>query len=81
MCRDVRANFSYFLTGTFYYRLNGLTVANRVHILEPQWNPSVEKQATGRLLRLGQQKQVTVVQYAMEKSIEEVSLDPFEHIP
>lgn len=52
--------------------LNGLTVANRVHILEPQWNPAVESQAIGRFLRIGQQKKVTVVRYAMLRSIEEV---------
>ncbi|KAL8359454.1 hypothetical protein RB601_007831 [Gaeumannomyces tritici] len=51
--------------------LNGLTVANRVHILEPQWNPAAEKQAVGRLLRLDQSKKVTIVRYAMEGSIEE----------
>ncbi|KAJ3536179.1 hypothetical protein NM208_g5824 [Fusarium decemcellulare] len=41
--------------------LNGLTVANRVHILEPQWNPAVENQATGRVLRLDQQRRVTIL--------------------
>ncbi|KAH9427149.1 hypothetical protein MCOR02_012442 [Pyricularia oryzae] len=51
--------------------LNGLTVANRVHILEPQWNPAAEKQAIGRLLRLDQSRKVTIVRYAMEKSIEQ----------
>ncbi|KAJ0130150.1 hypothetical protein HZ326_26743 [Fusarium oxysporum f. sp. albedinis] len=52
--------------------LNGLTVANRVHILEPQWNPAVENQAIGRVLRLDQQQKVTIVKYAMRRSIEEV---------
>ncbi|KAI1358263.1 DNA repair and recombination protein RAD5C [Xylaria arbuscula] len=52
--------------------LNGLTVANRIHILEPQWNPAVEKQAIGRLLRLDQEKAVTVIRYTMRKSIEEM---------
>lgn len=52
--------------------LNGLTVANRVHIIEPQWNPAVESQAIGRVLRLDQQREVTVVRYAMQRSIEEV---------
>lgn len=41
-----------------------------MHILEPQWNPATEKQAIGRLLRLDQSKKVTIVRYAMEKSIE-----------
>ncbi|KAK4220735.1 SNF2 family N-terminal domain-containing protein [Podospora fimiseda] len=51
--------------------LNGLTVANRIHILEPQWNPAVEKQAIGRVVRLDQAKKVTVVRYAMKDTIEE----------
>lgn len=54
-------------------RLNGLTVANRVHLLEPQWNPAVENQAIGRVLRLGQERKVTIIRYAVEKTIEEVS--------
>ncbi|KAK2470510.1 hypothetical protein H9L39_18127 [Fusarium oxysporum f. sp. albedinis] len=56
--------------------LNGLTVANRVHILEPQWNPAVENQAIGRVLRLDQQQKVTIVKYAMRRSIEEILLFP-----
>ncbi|ETS78812.1 hypothetical protein PFICI_08665 [Pestalotiopsis fici W106-1] len=52
--------------------LNGLTVANRVHILEPQWNPAVEHQAIGRLLRIDQAERVTVIRYMMRRSIEEV---------
>jgi SWI/SNF-related matrix-associated actin-dependent regulator of chromatin subfamily A3 len=53
------------------YRLN-LTVASRIYIVEPQWNPSVESQAIGRALRLGQEKQVTVVRYIMENTVEQV---------
>jgi len=53
------------------YRLN-LTVANRIHILEPQWNPSIEKQAIGRILRLGQEKQITIIRYIMNGTVEEV---------
>ncbi|KAF5004028.1 hypothetical protein FDECE_9441 [Fusarium decemcellulare] len=53
--------------------LNGLTVANRVHILEPQWNPAVESQATGRVLRLDQRRKVTIVRYGMQRSIEELA--------
>ncbi|KAK0627894.1 SNF2 family N-terminal domain-containing protein [Immersiella caudata] len=52
--------------------LNGLTVANMVHLVEPQWNPAVEKQAIGRVMRLDQQNKVTVFRYAMQRSIEEV---------
>lgn len=56
-----------------FSRLNGLTVANRVHLLEPQWNPAVENQAIGRVLRLDQERKVTIIRYAVEKTIEKVS--------
>ena len=54
-------------------RINNLSVASRVHIIEPQWNPSVEDQAIGRVLRLGQEKKVCVIRYVMSRTIEEVS--------
>lgn len=54
-------------------RLNDLSVASRVHLLEPQWNPSVERQAIGRVLRLGQEREVNIIRYIMRGSIEEVS--------
>ncbi|KAF2815321.1 uncharacterized protein BDZ99DRAFT_378623 [Mytilinidion resinicola] len=57
--------------GTGAVGLN-LTVANRVHILEPQWNPSVEKQAIGRVIRLGQEKKVIIVRYIVEHTVEQV---------
>ncbi|KAF2684141.1 hypothetical protein K458DRAFT_38039 [Lentithecium fluviatile CBS 122367] len=47
-----------------------LTVANRVHIVEPQWNPSVEEQAIARALRMGQTRAVTVVRYVTENTVE-----------
>lgn len=53
-------------------RLNNLSVASRVHILEPQWNPSIEDQAIGRVARLGQTKKVTVIRYIVKNTIEEV---------
>ncbi|KAK4665180.1 uncharacterized protein QC763_510532 [Podospora pseudopauciseta] len=59
--------------GTGSMGLNDLNVARRVHILEPQWNPSVENQAIGRVSRLSQTREVTVILYVMKKSIEEVS--------
>lgn len=59
--------------GTGAVGLN-LTVANRVHILEPQWNPSIEKQAIGRVVRLGQEKSITVIRYIVENSVEQVSI-------
>jgi SWI/SNF-related matrix-associated actin-dependent regulator of chromatin subfamily A3 len=56
---------------SLFSRLN-LTAANRIHILEPQWNPSVEEQAIGRAVRLGQSREVTVVKYVAERTVEEV---------
>ncbi|KAI0546032.1 hypothetical protein F4679DRAFT_559161 [Xylaria curta] len=57
--------------GTGALGLNNLSVANRVHILEPQWNPSIEDQAIGRVTRLGQNKGVTVIRYIVKNTIEE----------
>ncbi|KAI9148085.1 DNA repair protein RAD5B [Paramyrothecium foliicola] len=57
--------------GTGSVGLNDLSVASRLHILEPQWNPSVESQAIGRVFRLGQKQQVCVIRYIMESTLEE----------
>ena len=54
-------------------RLNNLSVANRIHILEPQWNPSVESQAIGRVIRLGQTQVVHVLRYIVKDTVEKVS--------
>ena len=43
-----------------------------VHIVEPQWNPSIEAQAIGRALRMGQTRPVTVFKYITENSVEKV---------
>ncbi|KAI1501128.1 SNF2 family N-terminal domain-containing protein [Biscogniauxia marginata] len=48
-----------------------LTVADRVHIVEPQWNPSVEEQAIGRALRIGQNRCVTIFKYIAERTVEQ----------
>ncbi|KAK4205536.1 SNF2 family N-terminal domain-containing protein [Triangularia verruculosa] len=48
-----------------------LTAANYVHIVEPQWNPSVEEQAIARAIRMGQTRRVTVVRYVVKNSVEE----------
>ncbi|KUJ07728.1 uncharacterized protein LY89DRAFT_351881 [Mollisia scopiformis] len=58
-------------TGTGAVGLN-LTVANCVYILEPQWNPMVEKQAIARVLRLGQHRDVKVVRYFVNQTYEVV---------
>ncbi|KAI5861653.1 SNF2 family N-terminal domain-containing protein [Durotheca rogersii] len=55
--------------GTGAVGLN-LAVANKVHIVEPQWNPSVEEQAIARALRMGQTREVTIVRYMMENTVE-----------
>jgi SNF2 family DNA or RNA helicase len=49
-------------------------VATQVHIIEPQWNPSVEEQAIARALRMGQTKSVKVFRYIMKNTVEEVRL-------
>ncbi|KAL4918898.1 SNF2 family N-terminal domain-containing protein [Aspergillus aurantiobrunneus] len=57
-------------TGTGAFGLN-LQSVNRVFIVEPQWNPSVESQAVARAIRLGQEQQVLVTRYRVANSIEE----------
>jgi SWI/SNF-related matrix-associated actin-dependent regulator of chromatin subfamily A3 len=47
-------------------------MANRVFIVEPQWNPSVENQAVARALRLGQKQTVLVTRYVVEQTVEQV---------
>ena len=49
-----------------------LTIANHIHIVEPQWNPSVEEQAIGRALRMGQTREVKITRYLIEKTVEQV---------
>ncbi|KAI0907155.1 SNF2 family N-terminal domain-containing protein [Ustulina deusta] len=56
--------------GTGAVGLN-LTVANKVHLVEPQWNPAVEEQAIARALRMGQTRQVTITRYVMKTTIEQ----------
>lgn len=56
--------------GTGAVGLN-LTKASRLHILEPQWNPSVEAQAIGRVVRLGQEKSVVITRYIVRSTVEE----------
>ncbi|EXL96357.1 hypothetical protein FOIG_11317 [Fusarium odoratissimum NRRL 54006] len=47
-----------------------LTQANMVHIVEPQWNPAIEEQATARVVRMGQTSPVTIFKYITAGSIE-----------
>ncbi|KAK8069385.1 hypothetical protein PG994_006001 [Apiospora phragmitis] len=55
-CRILMMTFS-----TGGVGLNGFTVANRIYIMEPQWNPAMEQQAIGRVLRIDQDQPVTVI--------------------
>ncbi|RDW57005.1 hypothetical protein BP6252_13923 [Coleophoma cylindrospora] len=59
-------------TGTGAYGLN-LTAANRIFIVEPQWNPAVENQAISRAIRLGQVESVQVTRYIIKNTVEQVS--------
>ncbi|KAK8867411.1 SNF2 family N-terminal domain-containing protein [Apiospora arundinis] len=58
-------------TGVGAFGLN-LTAASNVFMLEPQWNPSVEAQAVGRVSRLGQNKAVKVTRYLVRRTVEVV---------
>ncbi|KAM0813694.1 hypothetical protein AB5N19_13693 [Seiridium cardinale] len=66
---DVRILLATFGTGST--GLNNLSLASTIHILEPQWKPSIESQAIGRIFRHGQKNQVRVVRYIMKDSIED----------
>ncbi|PVV00497.1 hypothetical protein BB560_005120, partial [Smittium megazygosporum] len=48
-----------------------LTAANNVFLLDPYWNPSVERQAIDRVHRIGQKTPVFVYRYIINNSIEE----------
>ncbi|KAG0252829.1 hypothetical protein BG011_006717 [Mortierella polycephala] len=52
-----------------------LTSAQRVFLMDPHWNPSVESQAIDRIHRLGQTKPVDVVRFIIKESIEENILE------
>lgn len=49
-----------------------LTAANCVHLLEPTWNPMVERQAMDRVHRIGQVQSVLITRYITLNSIETV---------
>lgn len=48
-----------------------LTVASRAFLMDPHWNNAIEFQAIDRIHRVGQLKNVKVVRFIMEGSIEE----------
>ncbi|GKT76547.1 hypothetical protein ColTof4_08970 [Colletotrichum tofieldiae] len=48
-----------------------LTVASRVYLMEPHWNPNLEEQALARVHRIGQTREVTTVRLYVRDSFEE----------
>ncbi|KAA0034825.1 hypothetical protein IC582_025632 [Cucumis melo] len=48
-----------------------LTVASHVFIMDPWWNPAVERQAQDRIHRIGQYKPIRIMRFFIENSIEE----------
>jgi len=52
-----------------------LISANKVYMMEPQFNPGVEQQAIDRVHRLGQKRDVHITHYIMKDSVENGILD------
>ena len=48
-----------------------LTSASRVFLMDPWWNPAVERQAVDRAHRIGQENKLTVYRPLMKNSVEE----------
>ncbi|TYI36131.1 hypothetical protein E1A91_A03G112700v1 [Gossypium mustelinum] len=48
-----------------------LTVASHVFLMDPWWNPAVERQAQDRIHRIGQCKPIRIVRFVIENTIEE----------
>jgi SNF2 family DNA or RNA helicase len=48
-----------------------LTTANKVFMMEPQFNPAAEAQAVDRVHRLGQDREVVIKRFVMQNSFEE----------
>ncbi|KAJ9139227.1 DNA repair and recombination protein rad5c [Coniochaeta hoffmannii] len=57
-------------TGTGAFGLN-LTAANRIFIVELQWNPTVENQAIARAIRINQSDKVLVTRYKIRETVEQ----------
>lgn len=53
-----------------------LTMASRVHLMEPGWNHMLERQALDRVHRLGQNREVLCTRYVVSgsDSVEQVCL-------
>ncbi|KAK8059215.1 SNF2 family N-terminal domain-containing protein [Apiospora saccharicola] len=67
---DPSAQVLLMTTGTGAHGLN-LTAANRIFIFELQWNPSIERQAIARAIRIGQTRQVRVTRYLIKDTVEQ----------
>ena len=52
-----------------------LTTANKVFMMEPQFNPAAESQAVDRVHRLGQDREVVIKRFIMDNSFEEKMLE------
>ncbi|XP_065633517.1 DNA repair protein RAD16-like [Quercus suber] len=48
-----------------------LAVASHVFLMDPWWNPAVERQAQDRIHRIGQYKPIRIVRFVIENTIEE----------
>lgn len=48
-----------------------LTAASHVFLMDPWWNPAVERQAQDRIHRIGQYKPIRIVRFIIENTIEE----------
>lgn len=51
-----------------------LNRANKIIIIDPDWNPSVDKQAIDRACRIGQSRSVTIIRLVCSGSVEECVL-------
>lgn len=49
--------------------------------MEPSWNPMVEQQAIGRVVRLGQKRPVVITRYIMKDTVEEVFIFLTVYLP
>ncbi|KAM1373317.1 hypothetical protein ACFX2I_024033 [Malus domestica] len=48
-----------------------LTVASHVFLMDPWWNPAVERQAQDRIHRIGQYKPIRIMRFVIENTIED----------
>ncbi|KAI2625570.1 P-loop containing nucleoside triphosphate hydrolase protein [Hypoxylon sp. NC1633] len=71
-CADENQRVLLLSIGTGWVGLT-LTVANKVHIVESQWNPFTEEQSIARASRIGQTRPVTVLKYITQNTVEQIS--------